>query len=183
MDDLVAEKKDHGKAYVKTENNGVTKWLLYVAHIIPNTDKMEEALDSLFDEHSYSMRMAYTPNELKKPECNLQTPLHATQQTVFELRNSENRKVKQRDENGDLQKIKDSNGQEQVVTRFFTHSIQNCANDLYFLDVKVINHLAVSTGDNIDNLEAPIYADWLIGDSIDDIYGQVRPTDAEELKK
>ena len=183
LDDLVAENADHGKAYVKTENNGVTKWLLYVAHIIPNTDKMEEALDSLFDEHSYSMRMAYTPGELEKPECNLQTPLYATQQTVFELRNSENSKVKQRDENGELQKIKDSNGQEQVVTRFFTHSIQNCANDLYFLDIKVINHLAVSTGDNIDNLEAPIYADWLIGDSIDDIYGQVRPTDEEELEK
>ena len=183
LDDLVAENADHGKAYVKTENNGVTKWLLYVAHIIPNTQDADSARFKLYDRHSYSMRMAYTPGELEKPECNLQTPIHATQQTVFELRNSENSKVKQRKEDGGLQKIKDSNGQEQVVTRFFTHSIQNCANDLYFLDIKVINHLAVSTGDNIDKLEAPIYADWLIGDSIDDIYGQVRPTDEEELKK
>ena len=183
LDELVENKEEHGKAYVKTENNGVTKWLLYVAHIIPNTDKNEESLRKLYDRHSYSMRMAYTPGELEKPECNLQTPIHATQQTVFELRNSANNIVKQRDENGNLQKITDSNGQEQVVTRFFTHSIQNCANDLYFLDIKVINNLAVSTGANIDNLEAPIYADWLIGDSIDDIYGQVRPTDAEELKK
>lgn len=183
LDELVENKEEHGKAYVKTENNGVTKWLLYVAHIIPNTQNQDSARFKLYDQHSYSMRMAYTPGELEKPECNLQTPIHATQQTVFELRNSANSKVKQRDENGDLQKIKDSNGQEQVVTRFFTHSIQNCANDLYFLDIKVINHLAVSTGDNIYNLEAPIYADWLIGDSIDDIYGQVRPTNAEELKK
>lgn len=183
LDELVENKKEHGKAYVKTENNGVTKWLLYVAHIIPNTDKHEESLRKLYDRHSYSMRMAYTPGELEKPECNLQTPIHATQQTVFELRNSANNIVKQRKEDGGLQKITDSNGQEQVVTRFFTHSIQNCANDLYFLDIKVINNLAVSTGDNINKLEAPIYADWLIGDSIDDIYGQVRPTDAEELKK
>lgn len=178
LDDLVAEKKDHGKAYVKTENNGVTKWLLYVAHIIPNTDKMEEALDSLFDEHSYSMRMAYTPNELKKPECNLQTPLHATQQTVFKLRNSDGELINQRDKDGNLLKEEEKN-----VQHFMMHSVKNCANDLYFLDIKVINHLAVSTGNNINNLEAPIYADWLIGDSIDDIYGQVRSTDEEELKK
>ncbi len=183
LDDLVADKADHGKAYVKTENNGVTKWLLYVAHIIPNTEDPDEALHKLYDQHSYSMRMAYTPGELEKPECNLQTPIHATQQTVFELRNSANSIVKQRKEDGGLQKITDSNGQQQTVTRFFTHSIQNCANDLYHLDVKVINHLAVSTGDNIDNLEALIYADWLIGDSIDDVYGQVRPTDAAELNK
>lgn len=183
LDELVERGERHGRAYVRTVNSGVTKWLLYVAHIIPNSHSQDSALVNLYDRHSYSMRMAYTPGELEKPECNLQTPIHATQQTVFELRNSENSKVKQRKEDGGLQKIKDSNGQEQVVTRFFTHSIQNCANDLYFLDIKVINHLAVSTGNNIDNLEAPIYADWLIGDSIDDIYGQARPTDAEELKK
>ena len=183
LDELVERGERHGRAYVRTVNSGVTKWLLYVAHIIPNTHSHDSALVNLYDQHSYSMRMAYTPGELEKPECNLQTPIHATQQTVFELRNSKNNKVKQRKEDGGLQKIKDSNGQEQVVTRFFTHSIQNCANDLYFLDIKVINHLAVSTGNNIDNLEAPIYADWLVGDSIDDIYGQVRPTNEEELKK
>lgn len=177
LDDLVADNADHGKAYVKTENNGVTKWLLYVAHIIPNTDKMEEALDSLFDEHSYSMRMAYTPGELEKPECNLQTPLYATQQTVFELRNSDGELINQRDEEGKLP--------EEEKQHFMMHSVKNCANDLYFLDIKVINNLAVSTGDNINNLEAPIYTDWLIGDSIDDIYGQVRPSeeDEEELEK
>ena len=71
----------------------------------------------------------------------------------------------------------------EYIKYIYKQSYANCANDLYFLDIKVINHLAVSTGDNINNFEAPIYADWLIGDSIDDIYGQVRPTDAEELKK
>ena len=180
LDDLVAENAYHGKAYVKTENNGVTKWLLYVAHIIPNTQNQDSARFKLYDQHSYSMRMAYTPGELEKPECNLQTPLHATQQTVFELRNSDGELINQRDKDGNLLKEEEKN-----VQHFMMHSVKNCANDLYFLDIKVINHLAVSTGDNINNFEAPIYADWLIGDSIDDIYGLVRPTDddEEELKK
>ena len=69
----------HKKAYVKTVNNGVEKWLLYVAHIIENTEDPDEALNKLYTGDSYWMRMAYSVDELDEDNCNMQTPLHATQ--------------------------------------------------------------------------------------------------------
>lgn len=175
LDELVERGERHGRAYVRTVNSGVTKWLLYVAHIIPNTHSHDSALVNLYDKDSYVMRMAYTPNELATPECNMQTHIHATQRTIFELRNSDGELINQRDEDGALLKAEGKN-----VQHFMMHSVKNCANELYFLDIKVVNHLAVSTGAQPNDEEAPIYADWLVGEPMDDIFGQEKPTDSIE---
>lgn len=175
LDELVERGEQHGRAYVRTVNSGVTKWLLYVAHIIPNTRIPDSALVSLYDKDSYVMRMAYTPNELATPECNMQTHIHATQRTIFELRNSDGELINQRGEDGNL--LKDTEGKN--VQHFMMHSVKNCANELYFLDVKVVNHLALNTGAQPNDEEAPIYADWLVGEPMDDIFGQEKPTDPE----
>ena len=172
LDELVERGERHGRAYVRTVNSGVTKWLLYVAHIIPNTHSHDSALVNLYDKHSYVMRMAYTPTELPTPECNMQTHIHATQRTIFELRNSDGELINQRDETGNLLNNN--------VQHFMMHSVKNCANELYFLDIKVVNHLAVSTGAQPNDEEAPIYADWLVGEPMDDIFGQEKPTDSIE---
>lgn len=174
LDELVERGEQHGRAYVRTVNSGVTKWLLYVAHIIPNTRTRDSALVSLYDKDSYVMRMAYTPNELATPECNMQTHIHATQRTIFELRNSNRELINQRDSAGNL--LKDPEGKN--VQHFMMHSVKNCANELYFLDIKVVNHLALNTGAQPNDEEAPIYADWLVGDPMDDIFGQEKPTDS-----
>ncbi len=170
LDDLVSKGYKHGKAYVKTTNDGVTKWLLYVAHIIDNVteedmndletdnEKNALALSKLYDAHKYTMRMAYSPLELPQAECNMQTPLHATQQTVFELRNSDGEKIKH-ELNTETSQLVANQGD---VTNIYTNSVENCANDLYFLTAKVVNHLAVNTGLTAENVEAPIYADWLV---------------------
>lgn len=170
LDDLVSKGYKHGKAYVKTTNDGVTKWLLYVAHIIDNVteedmnaletddEKNALALSKLYDAHKYTMRMAYSPLELPQAECNMQTPLHATQQTVFELRNSDGEKIKHELNTGTSQLVANQGD----VTNIYTNSVENCANDLYFLTAKVVNHLAVNTGLTPDDVEAPIYADWLV---------------------
>ena len=169
LDDLITNKQKHGKAYVKTTNDGVTKWLLYVAHIIDNVTKedmngkTEEEqktlqLSKLYDAHEYTMRMAYSPLELPQAECNMQTALHATQQTVFELRNSDGEKIKHA-LNTETSQLVANQGE---VTNIYTNSVENCANDLYFLTAKVVNHLAVNTGLTPDDVEAPIYADWLV---------------------
>lgn len=176
LDELVERGEQHGRAYVRTVNSGVTKWLLYVAHIIPNTRLRDSALVSLYDKDSYVMRMAYTPNELATPECNMQTHIHATQRTIFELRNSNRELINQRDSAGNL--LKDT--EEKNVQHFMMHSVKNCANELYFLDAKVVNYLALSTGAQPNNEEAPIYADWLVGDPMDDIFGQEQPADSVE---
>lgn len=170
LDDLITKKQKHGKAYVKTTNDGVTKWLLYVAHIIDNVTKEDMnaldtddkrnalALSKLYDAHEYTMRMAYSPLELPQAECNMQTPLHATQQTVFELRNSDGETIKHKLDTETSQLVANQGD----VTNIYTNSVENCANDLYFLKAKVVNHLAVNTGLTAENVEAPIYADWLV---------------------
>lgn len=169
LDDLVSKGEKHGKAYVQTTNDGVTKWLLYVAHIIDNVTKedmngkTEEEqktlqLSKLYDAHEYTMRMAYSPLELPQAECNMQTALHATQQTVFELRNSDGEKIKHELDTKTSQLVANQGD----VTNIYTNSVENCANDLYFLKAKVVNHLAVNTGLTAENVEAPIYADWLV---------------------
>ena len=176
LDELVERGEQHGRAYVRTVNSGVTKWLLYVAHIIPNTQIKDSALVSLYDKDSYVMRMAYTPDELATPECNMQTHIHATQRTIFELRNSNRELINQRAEADTL--LKDTEGKN--VQHFMMHSVKNCANELYFLDIKVVNHLALNTGLQPNDEEAPIYADWLVGDPMDDIFGLEKPTDSVE---
>ena len=191
LDDLVSRKEKHGKAYVQTTNDGVTKWLLYVVHIIDNVTKEDMnaldtddkkkalALSKLYDAHEYTMRMAYSPLELPQAACNMQTALHATQQTVFELRNSDGEKIKHALNEGTSELVANQGD----VTNIYTNSVQNCANDLYFLKAKVVNYLAVNTGLTPENVEAPIYADWLVCPAeLDAIFEEATnsPSDKEE---
>ena len=164
----------HAKAYIKTTNSGATKWLLYVAHIVENTTNDSLATTKLYDRHKYSMRMAYTEDELEVPACNLQTPLHATQQTVFDLRNSSGATIKHAGNKNDATGILsvDPNG---TNTLFLSNLSGNCANDLYTLTSKVENNLAIEGGGELTEVIAPICSDWLVGDSFDDPYTVCRP--------
>ena len=167
LDSLVLNNLKHGKAYIKVNNDGATKWLLYVAHIISNTDQDTAALSKLHEDYSYVMRMAYTPEELPTAECNLTTPLHATQKTEFQLRNSAKEVILH-----DAEGIANNNGDKLY---FSAQSSQNCANDLYFLTSTVINHLALEIGGTPVDIAAPIYSDWLIGDPAGDVLSEQAP--------
>ena len=192
LDLMVERGQKNAKAYVRTVNNGVTKWLLYVAHIIENvtdndmsageyagyTDEQKKQLplQFLYDKHNYSMRMAYSPEELATPDCNMTTPLHATQQTVFTLRNSDNQLINHTNTDGILIANGTSTGANGEIVNIFDNSYGNCANDLYFLTTNVINHLAVDgAGGEIAPVEAPIFADWLIGDPAGDVLSEQAP--------
>ena len=181
LDDLVLEGKKNGKAYIRTQQSGVTKWLLYVVHLVESTTQKEIneeqdqekrkqiPLQKLFDEHQYVMRMAYTPEELPTAECNLTTPLYATQETLFRLRNSDKKTISHT-EIGEA----NNEGEEMYI---HTKSTNNCPNDLYFLTSTVINHLAVDgAGGNTDNIAAPIFSDWLIGDPQGDVLSEKAPS-------
>ncbi|MBR2935663.1 MAG: hypothetical protein IKB81_01110 [Paludibacteraceae bacterium] len=153
----------HKKAYVETKNageEGVSKYLLYVAHIIENTEDEGEALKKLYNENSYIMRMAYSVEELDEDNCNMQTPLHATQQTLFDLRNS---------------------SQDLVGSEFIEESLDNCANDLYYLTVVVKNTFANEVGGALQDKKVPIYADWLVGIESDDVFGDDDAEPADQL--
>lgn len=192
LDLMVERGQKHAKAYVRTVNNGVTKWLLYVAHIIENvtdndmsageyagyTDEQKKQLplQFLYDKHNYSMRMAYSPEELATPACNMTTPLHATQQTVFTLRNSDNQLINHTNTDGILTANGTATGANEEIVNIFNNSYGNCANDLYFLTTKVINNLAIDgAGGEIVPVEAPIFADWLIGDPAGDVLSEKAP--------
>ena len=154
----------HKKAYVETKNageEGVSKYLLYVAHVIENTEDDQEALVKLYSEHSYIMRMAYSVDELDEDNCNMQTPLHATQQTLFDLRNS---------------------SQDIVASEFTEESLNNCANDLYYLTVAVKNTFANEVGGALQDKKVPIYADWLVGIDTDDVFWDDAATSADKVK-
>lgn len=192
LDLMVERGQKHAKAYVRTVNNGVTKWLLYVAHIIENvtdndmttgdyadyTDEQKKQLplQFLYDKHNYSMRMAYSPEELATPACNMTTPLRATQQTVFTLRNSDNQLINHTNTDGILTANGTSTGANGEIVNIFNNSYGNCANDLYFLTTKVINNLSIDgAGGEIERVEAPIFADWLIGDPAGDVLSEKAP--------
>ena len=192
LDLMVERGQKHAKAYVRTVNNGVTKWLLYVAHIIENvtdndmttgdyadyTDEQKKQLplQFLYDKHNYSMRMAYSPEELATPACNMTTPLRATQQTVFTLRNSDNQLINHTNTDGILTANGISKGADGEIINIFNNSYGNCANDLYFLTTKVINNLSIEgAGGEIEEIEAPIFADWLIGDPAGDVLSEKAP--------
>ncbi len=197
LDLMVENGEKHAKAYVRTINNGITKWLLYVAHIIENvtdndmiTGKYQDYTDEqkkqlplqfLYDKHHYSMRMAYAPNELATPACNMSTPMHATQQTVFTLRNSNGEKINHTNIDGILTANGISKGADGEIINIFNNSYGNCANDLYFLTTKVINNLSIDgAGGEIERVEAPIFADWLIGDPAGDILSEKAPDKAND---
>ena len=175
LDSLVQNNLKHGKVYIKVNNDGATKWLLYVAHIVNNTKVEKDALAQLYEPHNYVMRMAYTHDELDKADCNLITPLHATQQTVFKLRNSNKETIKHSE--GKIQTA--NTGDAEYILE---HSTGNCSNDLYFLTSTVVNHLAINgAGGNTDNIPAPIYSDWLIGDPKGDVLSEEPPVKTEGM--
>lgn len=163
VDDLMTSGEKNGIAYVRIDNNGVEKWLLYVGHIIENIDDPNQANTLLYSGHEYTLRMAHTPNELDKAECNMQTPLHATQATYFQLDDSE-----------------ENESSWEVHSTSYNH----CANQLYFLTSKIKNSLALQAGAEIQNPVAPIQSDWLVlydtWENID-IYAEAVPTDEPEL--
>lgn len=163
VDDLMTSGEKNGIAFVRINNDGVEKWLLYVGHIIENTANIDEADELLYSGHNYTLRMAHTPNELDKAECNMQTPLHATQATYFQLDDSE------------------GNQWDEIHSTSYDH----CANQLYFLTSKIKNSLAIQAGGNIENLVAPIQSDWLvIYDTWEEInvYAEAVPNPEETAK-
>ena len=164
VDDLMASGQKNGKAYVRIVNDGVEKYLLYVGHIIENTPDIDKADLLLYSGHEYTLRMAHTPNELDKAECNMRTPLHATQATFFEL--------------------EDSDGTN--WSKIYSNSYDHCSNQLYFLTTKIENTLALNVGGSLETPQAPIQSDWLV---IYDtwkhinVYAEAVPTAATELEE
>ena len=176
LDDLVIRGEKHGKAYIRTENSGVIKWLLYVAHIVNNTTNADSALNKLYGEHSYVLRMAYTPEELPEAKCNLTTPLHATQKTVFHLRNSDKQTIKHTLDGQSLGVLQGNlgTGEDRYLS---ARSYGNCPNDLYSLTSTVINHLSLQgAGGATTDIPAAIFSDWLIGDPDEDVLSEPVPS-------
>ena len=162
LDDLMASGEKNGIAYVRVVNDGIDKYLLYVGHIIENTPDIDKANSLLYSGHEYTLRMAHTPNELDKAECNMRTPLHATQATYFQLDDSE------------------ENYWDDIQSTSYDH----CANQLYFLTSKIKNSLALNAGGDIEELVAPIQSDWLVlYDTWKEInvYAEAVPTETNKL--
>ena len=156
--DRVRPEQPHvrGKAYIRSTIKGQERWLLYVMHIIPNKKKAdnseipaEEEKKYLWERYDYALRMANVPEELAAAECNMQTPLHATQATHFDLYNGDN-----------------------VLTadNFIPESAKNCANDLYTLKANIQNTISPGTGGTIQLVEGAVLGDWLVGYPFDDVY-------------
>ena len=152
-DDTNNEKSEKGKAYIKTTGG---KWLLYVMHIVPNASKDSEGIvidtdenKYLFEHYNYTLRMANVPEELSAAECNMQTPLHATQATVFDLYNGCGT---------------------QTVYSFIPSADKQCPNNLYTLQPMIENIMAKEQGSAIDTVRGNVMADWLVGYHFDDAY-------------
>lgn len=67
------------RAYVPTMENGDTRYVLYVGHILSNS-KLDAA-------HTYEIRMARDTNELSNPDCALRTPLPVYDKTALNINN------------------------------------------------------------------------------------------------
>ena len=156
--DQIREDQKHvkGKAYIRSTIKGQERWLLYVMHIIPNNKKednseitAEEEKKYLWERYNYALRMANVPEELAAAECNMQTPLHATQSTHFDLYNGY---------------------KEQTADDFIPESANNCANDYYTLQAKIENSISPGTGGTIQQIEGAVMGDWLVGYPFDDVY-------------
>lgn len=171
LDYMVDNNVVNGKCYVKTTNYGVTKWLLYVVHLIPNeAPHNDQAATIENDEYDtseklktnkeYTMRMAHTPAELDKPSCNMQTSLTAVHQTMFQLRNPSGN----------------------VGESFYATSDDNCANELYMLDVEISNAYAERLGSGSGAVVTGlVYADWLKGFKFDEVYADKSAAKPESL--
>ena len=145
-----------GKAYIRSTIKGQERWLLYVMHIIPNAKADENSSipsehenKYLWERYDYALRMANVPEELAAAECNMQTPLHATQATHFDLYNGYN---------------------DRVDKDFIPESAENCANDYYTLKANIQNTISPGTGGTIQLVEGAVLGDWLVGYPFDDVY-------------
>ena len=156
MDYLMTNNLRHGKCYVKDANNN---WYLYLMHIIPNTQSNVYGQDEdiyLVKDKDYLITISNNQDELNKTECSSTTELHATTDTYVELHDADG-------------------GVERVDCRD-----KLCANNQYFLDVKVQNTLATGIGGNLETLVATVHADWLIGEPSDDVYCTPRSMTSED---
>lgn len=157
IEGLINDNTRHGKCYVKDAVNN--KWFLYVIHIVPNTQQNVSAADAdiyLEKDKEYLLRIAHTPGELSSAACASTTELHATTDTYVELRD-------------------DRDAVERVDCKDML-----CANNHYFLDVKVQNTLATSVGGTLETVEALVHADWLVGAAFDDLYCDARSMTDEQ---
>lgn len=148
------QKHVKAKAYIQSTIKGQERWLLYVMHIIPNNKTIGNIGDTvenkyLWERYNYALRMANVPEELAAAECNMQTPLHATQATHFDLYNGYN---------------------EQIADDFIPESANNCANDYYTLQANIENSISPGTGGTIQPIEGAVRGDWLVGYPFDDVY-------------
>lgn len=160
---LITPKQPHvrGKAYIRSTIKGQERWLLYVMHIIPNkntegTIDQEIEKQYLWERYDYALRMANVPEELAAAECNMQTPLHATQATHFDLYNG-------------YKELKDEN--------FIPESANNCANDYYTLQANIVNSISPGTGGTIQQVKGAVLGDWLVGYPFDDVYTNTKTHD------
>ena len=157
IEGLIDNNIRHGKCYVKDNVNN--KWFLYIIHIVPNTQQNVSAADAdiyLEKDKEYLLRIAHGPGELSSVDCASTTELHATTDTYVELRD-------------------DRDGVERVDCKELL-----CANNHYFLDVKVQNTLAPSVGGTLQTVEALVHADWLVGAAFDDLYCNARSMTDEQ---
>lgn len=160
IEGLIGSNTRHGKCYVKDDVND--KWFLYVIHIVPNTQQNVSAADAdiyLEKDKEYLLRIAHGPGELSSVDCASTTELHATTDTYVELRD-------------------DRDAVERVDCKELL-----CANNHYFLDVKVQNTLATSVGGTLQTVEALVHADWLVGVATDDAYCNPRSMTNEEKEE
>lgn len=160
---LITPEQPHvkGKAYIRSTIKGQERWLLYVMHIIPNNNTegtigQEIEKKYLWERYDYALRMANVPEELAAAECNMQTPLHATQATHFDLYNG-------------YKELKDEN--------FIPESANNCANDYYTLQANIVNSISPGTGGTIQQVKGTVLGDWLVGYPFDDVYTNTKTHD------
>lgn len=147
----------HSKCYVRDASN--TKWYLYVIHIIPNTQNVVVGDDAdiyLEKDKDYLLVIANDPNDLAEPLCSSTTPIRPTTDTYVELRDTE----------GSIERVECKD--------------ELCANNIYFLNVRVENTFASGIGGGLETMGAQVHADWLIGEATDDAYCHARTMTEEE---
>ena len=147
----------HSKCYVRDASD--TKWYLYVIHIIPNTQNVlvgDDADIYLEKDKDYLLVIANDPNELAEPLCSSTTPIRPTTDTYVELRDTE----------GSIERVECKD--------------ELCANNIYFLNVRVENTFASGIGGGLETMGAQVHADWLIGEATDDAYCHARTMTEEE---
>ena len=154
---LVDSKTRHSKCYVRDVSD--TKWYLYMIHIIPNTQNVvvgEDADIYLEKNKDYQLVIAHDPAELAKANCSSTTPIYPTTDTYIELRDTE----------GSVERVECRDSL--------------CANNIYFLNVRVENTFASGIGGGLETMGAEIHADWLVGEESDDVYCHMRTMTSDE---